>query len=126
MKSKREPLLVIDGLVNLVLGILLLLFPVGAAEILGVPAFKTGFYPSILGAVLFGIGIALLLERFGASKNIRGLGLDGAIVINVCGAGALLLWLVLAPPAMPLRGFVILGAVAVVVLVLGFVESIMK
>jgi len=32
----------------------------------------TGSIMGILGAVLFGIGIALMIERYGAPKNIRG------------------------------------------------------
>lgn len=55
----------------------------------------TLFYPSILGAVLFGIGIALILELTGFKRGIRGLGLGGAIVINMVGSIALFLWLVL-------------------------------
>ena len=82
MKKQHEILLTIDGIVNLGLGILLLLVPFGMAEILGVPRSNLDFYPTILGGVIFGIGIALLIERYGHSRNIRGLGLGGAIVIN--------------------------------------------
>ena len=85
MESKHKTLLLIDGVINLVLGILLLLFPAGIVKLLGLPYTNTNFYPGILGAVLFGIGIALLIERYGALKNIRGLGLEGAIAINFCG-----------------------------------------
>jgi hypothetical protein len=41
------------------------------------------------------------IERYGASKNIRGLGLGGAIAINLCGAGVLLLWLLIVPFDIP-------------------------
>ena len=108
MKSKHKTLLVIDAIINLVLGVLLLLFPAGVVTLLGLPLTNTNFYPSILGAVLFGIGVALLIERYGAPKKIRGLGLGGAIAINLCGAGVLLLWLLIAPFDIPLRGNVIL------------------
>jgi uncharacterized membrane protein HdeD (DUF308 family) len=43
MKPKHKTFLLIDGIVNLILGILLLLFPFGAAEILEVLA-KTWRY----------------------------------------------------------------------------------
>jgi hypothetical protein len=126
MRSKQKTLLVIDAIINLVLGLLLLLFPAGVVELLGLPLTNTNFYPSILGAVLFGIGVALLIERYGASKNIRGLGLGGAIAINLCGAGVLLLWLLIAPFNIPLRGIVILWSIAIIVLIVGFVEITAK
>ena len=37
MKAKSKKLLLIDGIVNLIIGILLLLFPLGMAQLLGVP-----------------------------------------------------------------------------------------
>jgi hypothetical protein len=126
MRSKHKTLLVIDAIINLVLGVLLLFFPAGVVELLGLPLTNTNFYPSILGAVLFGIGVALLIERYGASMKIRGLGLGGAIVINLCGVGVLLLWLLIAPFDIPLRGNVILWSIAIIVLIVGFVEIIAK
>jgi len=126
MRSKHKTLLVIDAIINLVLGVLLLLFPAGVVELLGLPLTNTNFYSSILGAVLFGIGVALLVERYGASRNIRGLGLGGAIAINLCGAGVLLLWLLISPFDIPLRGNVILWSIAIIVLIVGFVEIIAK
>lgn len=126
MKKKHAILLTIDGIINLVLGILLLLFPFGMAEILGVPQSNVNFYPTILGAVIFGIGIALLIERYGNTRNIRGLGLGGAIAINICGAIALIIWLVSTPLDIPLRGYVILWSVAIIVLVVGIVEILAK
>jgi len=126
MRPADKRLLVIDAVVNLALGVLLLLFPAGIVAMLGLPATNTNFYASILGAVLFGIGIALLIERFGAHRNIRGLGLDGAIAINFCGAGVLLLWLLLVPFDIPLRGKLILWSIAVGVIVIGIVELVAK
>jgi hypothetical protein len=126
MKPRHQAFLIIDGIANLILGILLLLFPFGIAEILGVPQPPSSFYPTILGGVIFGIGIALLLEAFGHSRGIRGLGLGGAIVINICGAGILALWLVFEPLDLPLRGLIILWIVAVVVLGIGVLEVLAK
>ena len=126
MGKKHMLLLTIDGIINLVLGILLLLFPLGMAELLGVPQSDVNFYPTILGAVIFGIGVALLIERYGFARNIRGLGLGGAIAINLCGALALLVWLVSTPFDIPLRGHVILWSVAIIVLVVGIVEILAK
>jgi len=65
MESKHKALLLIDGVVNLILGLLLILYPVGIVELLGLPPTETYFYAIILGAVLFGIGIALMIELYG-------------------------------------------------------------
>lgn len=126
MEKKHEILLTIDGIINLALGMLLMLFPVGIAELLGVPKSPLDFYPTILGAVIFGIGIALLIERYGFSRNIRGLGLGGAIAINLCGGLALLVWLLCSPLDIPVRGYVILWSIAIVVVVVGMVEVVTK
>ena len=124
LQRHHKRLLILDGIVNLLLGLLLLLFPFGMAKLLGVPEPGLNFYPSILGAVLFGIGVTLLLEAYAGKKGIRGLGLEGAIVINFCGAGALLGWLLAVPLDIPLRGYVVLGVIAISVLLVGIVELI--
>ncbi|MFH2011524.1 MAG: hypothetical protein ABIJ37_02280 [Pseudomonadota bacterium] len=126
METKHKILLLIDGIINLVLGLLLLLFPLGMAKILGVPESNISFYPSILGAVILGIGIALFIEVFGATKGIRGLGLGGAIAINLCGAGVLLIWLFLKPFEIPIRGHIILWSIAIIVISIGIIELIIK
>jgi uncharacterized membrane protein HdeD (DUF308 family) len=82
--------------VNLLLGALLVVFPHGLVELLGIPAAESKFYPSMLGAVLLGVGIALAIERFRRSKQLVGLGLAGAISINLCAGVALILWLLWA------------------------------
>ena len=56
MKTTVRTLLIIDALVNLLLGVLLLLFPWGVAALLGVPAPESNFYPSLLGRFLWGSG----------------------------------------------------------------------
>jgi hypothetical protein len=122
MRLPERTLLVIDGLINLLLGTLLLCFPLGIATVLGLPASGHFFYPSLLGAVLLGIGAALLIDAFGGSRGLHGLGLAGAIAINLCGGGVLALWLIIAPPGMPLRGHIILWSIALVVLVIGLIE----
>ncbi len=126
MKPKHKTFLLIDGIVNLILGILLLLFPFGVAEILGAPLPGSNFYPTILGGVIFGIGIALLIEGYGETRGVRGLGLGGAIVINFCGAGILALWLVFKPLNIPLHGLIILWVIAIGVIGLGILEVLAK
>ena len=122
MGERRDLLLLIDGLINLVLGVLLLLYPLGLAQILGVPVANCSFYPTILGAVIFGIGMALVIERYGKIKGMTGLGLAGAIAINLCGGMMLLLWLLCGELDIPLLGRIILWAITIVVLLTGVVE----
>ena len=126
MESKHKALLLIDGIVNLILGLLLFLYPMGIVKLLGLPPTDTYFYAIILGAVLFGIGIALLIELYGESRKVRGLGLAGAVAINLSGAGALVIWLVISPFSLPIRGRVILWSVAIVVLTIAFAEIVTK
>lgn len=120
----KSTLLTIDGVVNLAVGALLLLFPAGTQRFLGLPSVRHHFYTTILGAVIFGIGLALFIELFGGNQHTRGLGLAGAIVINLCGGGVLLWWLVFKPFDLPLRGQLVLWTVAILVLGIGLVELI--
>jgi hypothetical protein len=126
VQKKHQILLTVDGIVNLIIGAFLLLFPFGMAQVLGVPISSVNFYPTILGGVIFGIGIALLIERYGFKKKIRGLGLGGAIAINFCGAMILLLWLLIYPLDIPVRGYMILWLIAIIVFLVGFIELIVK
>lgn len=59
MKGSR--LLVLDAVINLVLGLLLVAIPTRLAAILGIPLRDGLFIAAILGAVLLGVGVALLL-----------------------------------------------------------------
>lgn len=90
---KRTTLLKADAAINLILGILLIAFPAGLVEALGMPPADPSFYPSILGEVLLGIGLALLIECHWKSGRFNGLGLGGAIAINLCGGFVLAVWL---------------------------------
>jgi len=85
--------LIIDALITFVLGILLLLlipYP-HLAVILGVPEVTHAFYPSIMGGVFVGVGIALLIEaKRRGEDSMVGLGLGGAVAINLCGGMTLI------------------------------------
>ena len=117
MKSKKS-LLLIDAIINLGLGALLVFFPEGVVSALGVPSAESAFYPSILGAVLFGIGLALLLER----NSGNGLGLYGAVAINLSGGLVLGLWLIFGGLQLPLRGEIFLWGLAIVLVGISVVE----
>jgi hypothetical protein len=126
MKSKVKLLLAADALINLILGALLLLFPAGILEYLGLPSTNTYFYSSILGGVIFGIGVALGLECWRGGKGLSGLGLAGAISINLFGGGTLLFWLLFVKLEIPLRGTITLWIVAILVVGIGLVELFSK
>jgi hypothetical protein len=119
----KNPTLLVDAAVNLVLGILLLAFNPGLADFLGVPPSSTNFYPSILGAVFVGITVALVVEAMRSSgEGSAGLGLLGAVCINLCGGFVLALWLLFGRLDIPMHGAVFLWALAAILVVLSSVE----
>jgi hypothetical protein len=121
-------LLRIDAVINFLLGILLLLsipFPQQLSEFLGVPTIEQGFYSSILGGVLIGIGTSLLLESSRQThQQMIGLGIAGAFVINLCGGTLLLGWLLFGNLDLPLRGSIFLWIIAIILLGVSSVELI--
>ena len=122
MKSSK--ILLVDALINLVLGVLLVTFPKGVVELLGVPPTDATFYPSILGAVLIGIAVALVVEYVRRPNRAVGLGLHGAIAINLCGALFLVGWLLSGKLEIPLRGQVFLWGLATVLMIVSLVELV--
>jgi hypothetical protein len=118
----RNLVLLIDALIDLLLGVLLVAFPPGLAELLGIPLTEQSFYPSILGAVLTGIGLALLLESGGRPKGLVGLGLGGAVAINLCGGIVLAIWLVSGRLTIPMRGQAVLWSLVAVLVLISVTE----
>ena len=116
---KTSPLLLVDASINLVLGVLLITFPGWLVSFLGIPDAVPGFYASILGGVLFGIGIALLIQFF---QDAGGLGLTGAVSINLCGGIVLAGWLIFGNLHLPLRGQVFLWALVILLVGLSSFE----
>ena len=119
---KRSLWLTIDSLINLLLGALLVIFPRDLVSFLGIPQPGSAFYPSILGAVLFGIGIALWIERGTDRASGRGLGLGGAVVINLCAALVLAAWLLFGGLSLSARGSGFLWGIVVVLIVVSLAE----
>jgi hypothetical protein len=117
-------LLKADATINILLGILLMAFPDGLVRALGIPLTDHAFYPTILGAVLFGIGLALLIECYRGSGRIRGLGLGGAIAINLCGGFVLAIWLLSDKLILPLRGQLLLWLLVLLLIGLSLLEAI--
>jgi hypothetical protein len=121
---RKNYLLLADALINLLLGLALLVFPAGLAAYMGVPVPEFLFYPNLLGAVLFGIGIALLFESGRRPDGPVGLGLGGAIAINICGSLVLTYWLVSGRLATTVPGALLLWAVVIVVFGLAVFETL--
>ena len=119
----RPKILLLDAFINIVLGLLLATFPKSVVRLLGVPTTDARFYPSILGAVLLGIGLALLIEFYRQPSQSPGLGLHGAIAINLCGAFFLAGWLLSGTLNIPLRGQVFLWTIAVALVIISGSES---
>jgi len=92
--SMKEPvLLFLNAILYLAVGVLLLLFPFGLVAALGIALPAVTFYASMLGAILLGVGLALLVERSRGTLGFPGLGINGAILINISCAVTLGLWL---------------------------------
>jgi hypothetical protein len=118
----RSPLLIVDGSLNLMFGVLLLVFPRWLVDVLGIPAAEVAFYASVLGGVLVGIGIALLIECVRRQTRPAGLGLAGAMAINVCVGLTLAGWLVFGRLDIPTRGYAVLWIVVALALGISIVE----
>ena len=117
-----QALLIIDAGVNLLLGALLIWFPLGLARALGLPEAGESFYPRLLGAVLFGIGVALLIEGWANEAVAKGLGLAGAVAINLCGAAVLMWLLATSRVGVSGRGKTLLWALTGILIGLSVVE----
>jgi hypothetical protein len=118
---RGKGILAVDAAVNLLLGAFLLVFPLNWVSALGIPATDHSFYPSVLGAVLAGIGGALLLELFRRGPMV-GLGLGGAVCINLTAGIVLAAWLVAGGLELPLKGKLILWGLVVLLAGISILE----
>ena len=122
MKKKDKILLRVDSLVNVVLGVFLQCYPLGTGKLLGLPNSEDNFYALILGAVLLGIGIALYIESQYSEKGMRGLGLEGAIIINLIASVVLILILISGTLNISLTTSIILWFIGILVFIIGIAE----
>ena len=113
--------LTIDGAVNMILGTLLIWFPRGVANTLGLPIPDSPFYRAILGGVLVGIGAGLLLQQL-LERPAASRGIELPISINLAGSGVLIGLLAAGHLSLPSRGKIFLWIVAILVLGIGAVE----
>ena len=118
--------LIIDAGINLILAILLLAFSPDLTSFFGVPSSHSSFYPNILGAVFLGIAIALFIEAYRKSSNEKniGLGLIGAVCINLSGGFVLLLWLIFGNLDLPAKGMIFLWTIDIILLLISSIELI--
>ena len=122
----KDKLLIADAVINLILGILLLLiipFPDQMTAFFGVPRVEHPFYPSIMGGIFVGIGISLMIERHRkkTDQNV-GLGLAGAVTINLCGGIVLIGWLWFGSLNIPLHGKIFLWSIAILLITISSIE----
>ena len=119
MPTMIHTLLLVDAVINLVLGLSLILYPPALIRLLGIPDIRPGFYARVLGGVLFGIGLALSIEAF---AGVDGLGIAGAAAINLCGGAAVAGALMGQDLPIPIRGRVVLWGLVTVLAGLSLVE----
>ncbi len=119
----KKIILLFDAFINLILGVLLLAFSPKVVNFLGLPSSESYFYPNILGAVLLGITFALIIEAFRKNAvKYTGLGLFGAISINICGGIVLLLWLLFGELNLPDKGIILLWTLDILLIVISITE----
>ncbi len=116
----NSTLLWIDAILNLLLGVGLLIFPPALVRTLGLPKTKAALYPRVLGGVLIGVAIALSVEA--VAPTLGGLGLGGAIAINLCGAAVVISYLTGRRLDIDPKGRSLLWTLVVVLIVLSAVE----
>jgi hypothetical protein len=119
--KKGKTLILIDAIINLIIGVILLAYSGPIIEFFGLPPSELNFYPNILGAILVGIGIALIIE-YKRKDELIGLGLGGAISINMMGGIVLFLWLVFGNLMIPVKGKILLWLLDVILVGISSLE----
>ncbi len=117
-------LLSLEVLVHAGLALLLLAVPGLLIRTLGWPPEPMRFWPRLLGAMqaAIALGIVTTLMRWSHDGMSAGIGLAGAIVINLTMAFALFSMLFLGPYAPTRRGRFVIGVLAGILLLLALVE----
>lgn len=115
-----QQLLLIETVIKLAAGLVLVSVPVWTAMVLGIDRPASGFWPRMLGSVLIGLAIATFIEE--RLPGSRGLALAGAVTINLSIAFVLIGSLIVKAGAPTRRGRLILWIVALLLLLMAFVE----
>ena len=115
-----DQLLWLETLIRFSSGMILLIMPLTTARVLGLPLPQALLWPRLLGALLIGMAAAILLE--GSIAGSKGLGLGGLVLINLIGAAVIITLLVMERASQTRRGKLVLWALALGLVVLGFFE----
>ena len=116
-------LLLANALLFLVMGAILAAIPAATIAAIGLPAAQPGFYRRLLGAALIGIGLALMMTALPA--GLSGLGLDGAIAVNLSVAVMLAFLLLTGARKTPAGGKRLLWLLVLVLVALSALDSLL-
>ena len=86
MNNIADQLLWLETLLKGSVGMLMLMLPITSAKLAGLPHGNSAFWPRLFGAALLGMAAAFAVEGYtqlNANISARGLGLGGAIAINL-------------------------------------------
>jgi hypothetical protein len=117
-----QQLLWIETLLKLAAGLLLVLAPLAAIKLLGLPRTETGFWPRLLGAVLLGLAVAVFIE--GRAPGSQGLGLAGCVIVNFSAVSMLAGSLALERGPASARGRAVVWAFVVLLVCLSVLEIV--
>lgn len=120
MECQLQQVLWIETLVKLAGGLVLSLAPLTAIRVLGLSRTDSSFWPRLLGALLIGLAGAAFLE--GRYPGSHGLGVGGAVIVNLAGAAMLATLLALKVAAPSTRGRMVLWTLVALLLILSLLE----
>ncbi len=101
-------------------GVLLILAPGLTIKFFGLPNSDGNFWPRLLGAVLFGLAMASMLQ--GTLRAQGGLGLTGSITVNLVAVAVLGSILILGPATPTKRGRFTLWCLMILLALLSLAE----
>lgn len=104
-----QQLLWIETVLRLIAGVILLVLPIVAARVLGLPLPQATLWPRLIGGLMIGMAGAVFLEGI----TSRGLGLGGLVIINLATAATLAALLVLERASQTKRGRIFLWGLVV-------------
>lgn len=114
-----QQLLFIETILKLTGGLILLLVPLTACSVFGLPKPQSGLWPRLLGAVLVGLAGATYVE---GGTDVDGLGMAGCVVINMVAVAAILTLLTLGAAGNSRRGRGILALLSLALFFLSLLE----
>ncbi len=114
-----QQLLYIETILKFSGGLVLLLLPLTACSVFGLPKPQSGLWPRLLGTVLIGIAGATYIE---GATGTHGLGMAGCLVINMVAVASILTLLTFGAAGKSRRARGILALLALALLLLSFLE----